>query len=186
MAVLGPVRAGAAGSPMPALDGTAASGGQAEDARSGPPRNLIAASPVLRHTVDTMWRWSPTFKAQCARLGATALLRVEIRFGGEWHRVNRRAWSRLTRGAGGTMNVDILLELHAGADRVELIAHELEHVIEQLDEVELVASERHGVRETGAGLFETSRAIYIGRKVWREVDEAGQGRAAAIAELGQR
>jgi hypothetical protein len=155
------------------------------DAASGPPRNLIAAS-VLQHTIDTMWRWSPTFKAQCARLGATSLVRVEIRFGGESHRLNRRAWTRITRGAGGTTKVDIVLELHAVAERVELIAHELEHVIEQLDEVELAASERHGVHETGAGVFETARALHIGLKVRREVDEAGQGRGASAAELEHR
>jgi hypothetical protein len=83
--------------------------------------------------------------------------------------------TRLMRGAGDT-KVEIHVDLRAVAEFVELIAHELEHVIEQLDDVELAASERHGVHETRAGVFETTRATHIGRKVRREVDEAGRER----------
>jgi len=175
-----------AGPATPTQDGAAASEGAAVNTASGPPRNLIAAALVLQDTIDTMWRWSPTFKAQCARLEATSLVRVEIRFGAESQRLGARAMTRLVRGVGGT-KVEIyyvVLDPRAGAELVELIAHELEHVIEQLDDVELAASERHGVRETRAGVFETTRAIHIGRKVRREVNEAGQGRGTGAAVTG--
>jgi Tol biopolymer transport system component len=58
-------------------------------------------------------------------------------------------------------------------DPVELIAHELEHVIEQLDGIDLEAHARTGTvskREDGA--FETRRAIEIGKRVAREVSLA--------------
>ena len=58
-------------------------------------------------------------------------------------------------------------------DQVELIAHEIEHVIEQLDGVDLRV--RASLRGTGAsmcenGSFETIRAVRAGLAVAREVD----------------
>jgi hypothetical protein len=56
--------------------------------------------------------------------------------------------------------------------RIELIAHELEHVIEQLDEADLaaVASRRNsGVKKLVGGVFETVRASRIGLTVAAEV-----------------
>ena len=56
-------------------------------------------------------------------------------------------------------------------DPVELIAHELEHVIEQLDGVDLEVHVRTGMawkREDGA--FETRRATEVGKRVAREVN----------------
>src|SRR4029453_7417849 len=56
---------------------------------------------------------------------------------------------------------------------VELIAHELEHVIEQLDDIVLAAQAARpntGVRASGTtGVFETKRATRIGQKVAQEV-----------------
>jgi hypothetical protein len=57
---------------------------------------------------------------------------------------------------------------------VELIAHELEHVIEQLDQIDLAslaALRDTGVRHAqGEGVvFETARATQVGLKVTREV-----------------
>ena len=67
--------------------------------------------------------------------------------------------------------VDIVESTH----NVELIAHELEHVIEQLDGVDLAAKLRRpnsGVYATGdsGNLFETTRAKRVGFQVAREVE----------------
>jgi hypothetical protein len=68
--------------------------------------------------------------------------------------------------------VEISLQL---VDRraVEYLAHEIEHVLEFLDEVDLAAAAAqgiHGVTESGrSAAFETSRAIAIGRLVAGEV-----------------
>ena len=69
---------------------------------------------------------------------------------------------------GRLLSVDI--HLTTLDDSIEFIAHELEHVIEQLDAVDLDAQTRTGTvwkREDGA--FETRRAIEIGKRVAREV-----------------
>ncbi|MEP6918921.1 MAG: hypothetical protein ABJC89_24990, partial [Acidobacteriota bacterium] len=58
-------------------------------------------------------------------------------------------------------------------DPVELIAHEIEHVIEQLDGVDLEAHARGGnVWKRDDGAFETQRAIVVGRRVAHEVTDA--------------
>jgi hypothetical protein len=65
-------------------------------------------------------------------------------------------------------------------DPVELIAHELEHVIEQLDHVDLpsrAALPGTGVRRTVSpdGAFETTRASQTGLRVAQEVRDATRG-----------
>jgi Tol biopolymer transport system component len=56
---------------------------------------------------------------------------------------------------------------------IELIAHEIEHVIEQLDGIDLEAHARTGnVWKKEDGAFETWRAIEIGKRVAREVSLA--------------
>jgi hypothetical protein len=62
-------------------------------------------------------------------------------------------------------------ELFAPADMVELVAHEIEHVCEQIEGVDLRAlSLRHdsGVYDMG-GHYETQRAIAAGHRVSREL-----------------
>ena len=58
-------------------------------------------------------------------------------------------------------------------DLEELIAHELEHVLEQVDHVDLEAHVRSGAawRNRDEG-FETRRAIEAGRLVAREIASA--------------
>jgi hypothetical protein len=60
-------------------------------------------------------------------------------------------------------------------DHVELIAHEIEHVIEQLDGVDLTlhASLRGAAASrTDDGAFETIRAVRTGLAVTREVENS--------------
>jgi len=59
-------------------------------------------------------------------------------------------------------------------DLVELIAHEIEHVIEQIDAIDLAADAGQpgtGVHTVGADgmMFETARAARVGVSVAREV-----------------
>jgi Tol biopolymer transport system component len=60
--------------------------------------------------------------------------------------------------------------LKPSLDAPELIAHELEHILEQLDGVDLQAQAGNGVVwKSGDGDFETRRAIEAGRRVAREI-----------------
>jgi hypothetical protein len=81
-----------------------------------------------------------------------------------------RAETTCYRTRGAIARADVWIPV--GADAVELLAHELEHVIEQLDDVDLPALQKFadsGVRVDPAGQFETDRAITIGRLVAKEM-----------------
>ena len=79
------------------------------------------------------------------------------------------ARSRVERDHGG-LNAAVQIELREPALYVELIAHELEHVLEQVDGTDLARLARQGldgVVEWG-GAYETARARSVGRLVARE------------------
>lgn len=62
----------------------------------------------------------------------------------------------------------------AFGDPTEWLAHEFEHLIEQLDGVEVrdLAARRQGAWPSGDQMFETERAIRVGRQVAEEVRRA--------------
>lgn len=134
------------------------------------PPNVVLPEGV-RETVAAMLRASPTFRRQCARIGRTSFLRVVVT------RSLLSGWSaggaltRITRIGGGRIVADVQLG-HAG-DHVTLLAHEFEHILEQLDGVDLAAMAARpgtGVRELPrTRSFETERAIAVGRQVASEV-----------------
>jgi hypothetical protein len=99
---------------------------------------------------------------------------VQIRVGNPSQLGGAGARTRFVRERANHPRAEIYLESDVRSlfDRVEQIAHELEHVVEQLDDVELVPAAPHGVYRTARGDFETARAIHIGRKIAREVDDA--------------
>jgi hypothetical protein len=132
-----------------------------------PPESDI---PAMSHSLlDDMWRGSATFRRQWTRVAA-ARVRIAIAFDRSSASDSVHAQSEITRKP--DLRVRISLRL---ADRAatEYLAHELEHVLEQLDEVDLahaVASHVHGAKANGTPpVFETRRAIVIGRVVAAEV-----------------
>jgi hypothetical protein len=72
------------------------------------------------------------------------------------------------------------VQLGQSADPEELIAHEFEHIIEQLDGVDLPSLARRataGVRLTqDVDRFETERAVAMGRQVTHEIRTARRKR----------
>jgi hypothetical protein len=122
---------------------------------------------IFRAEFEKMWARSETFRRQCDRLAAAPYLRVTV--GRAMHRVNgNRGETVIRREAGLVVRAFIRIwEVHS---IVEVLAHEIEHVIEQLDGVRLVdkANARH-IWRTVYG-FESRRAIEIGLKVAGEVD----------------
>ena len=140
-----------------------------------PPSNFIIA-PSFRPTVTLMLRRSQTFRRQCQRLANAPHLTVALRRAG-WPMPGRvRARTQMARGASGSLTA--VIDVPAMDDDVELIAHELEHVIEQLDDVDLVTA----ASRTDSGVvvfardeqvFETRRATEVGRRVALEVRRTG-------------
>jgi hypothetical protein len=129
-----------------------------------PPANLTVPS-TFRSTVEKMVERSPMFRRQCLRLAAAPHLAVVVRMmhpltGGP------RARTQISRADQNRLVASV--EINPLGDFMELLAHELEHIIEQLDGIDLAAKAavaHSGVRTCNEGTFETSRAIRIGTVV---------------------
>ena len=135
------------------------------------PSNLTA-SAVFRPALERMWQSSATFRRQCGRLSAAPQLHVNLLMEElARHPSSYHARAAMKRQSGTLVSVDI--HLTRFEDPIALIAHEIEHVIEQLEGVDLAAQAGTGnvwKREDGA--FETRRAIEVGGRVAREVNAA--------------
>jgi hypothetical protein len=139
------------------------------------PPNLIVA-PVFRPTVASMLRASPTFRRQCQRLANAPRMTVMLDWfqPGSAERVRARTVMDVT--PGGAQSA--VISIRAIDDPVELIAHELEHVVEQLDHVDLpvlATMPTSGVRVSGGDkeAFETVRAVRAGLAAAAEVRRHG-------------
>jgi Tol biopolymer transport system component len=87
------------------------------------------------------------------------------------HPSSYRARAAMKRQSGALVSVNI--RLRRFEDPIELIAHEIEHVIEQLEGIDLGARAGTGnVWKRDDGAFETRRAIEVGWRVAREVNAA--------------
>jgi len=138
------------------------------------PGNLTV-SDVHRPLLESMLRASPTFRRQCARVAAARELSVSIRNSHQPVAPSARARTVFTAGASNRLVA--VVELIATADIIELVAHEIEHIIEQLDGIDLhahAAQATSGVRHCEGGAFETTRAIRAGRAVAEEVRRGGR------------
>ena len=141
----------------------------------------LRVEPALRPVVVDMCRRSPTFRRQVIRLARQPDLEVRLQ-PGQFSTFGRvRARSALTRVDGHLRRA--VVEVPAGNSVLlaELVAHEFEHILEQLDGVNLAEwAGRSGVYRVGAnvrdGPFETERARQMGRVVAGEF-------AAATGEI---
>jgi len=133
------------------------------------PCRLVVADELLSR-VKIVWERSATFQHQCgriARAGAIVLLRTATSV-----QIQRPAQSRIGISASGVTVAQVLVQV--STDSVEHIGHEVEHVLEYLEKVNLrdrIAHHRSGVTVSGVG-YETDRAINAGRRVAREVHDS--------------
>jgi len=137
-----------------------------------PPALMLPASIALEDGLQPVVRWtleySPTFRQQCRVLastpGLTATVRVTMRRPGS----SDRARAIVRPKASGGFAADI--EIRNASEIPELLAHEFEHLIEQLDGIDLgVLAQRGQARRLEDGAFETRRAIAAGQRVAGEV-----------------
>ena len=134
------------------------------------PPNL-SIPPVYSEIVETMLSRSPTFRRQCQRLQKAPYLSVVLERSPLHIRRDARAWTTIGRAGHRVM---AMVRIIAEGREPELISHELEHVIEYLDDIDLPSKARlesSGVFQCGCGdtAYETTRAVHVGRKVAREV-----------------
>jgi hypothetical protein len=128
----------------------------------------IEAPPFIASLMRQMWVASPTFRRQCARIARAANGRIAIALR-KPHSSEMRAASVIERRKAGVWvaSVDVFID----RDLVEMIAHELEHVIEQIDGVDLPRLAQQGLAGvmTGSGEhYETARAVATGKRVAAE------------------
>jgi len=133
------------------------------------PGPAITIPTRYRPPVAAMLRYSPTFRRQYSRIARTPNLRVEI----VPSLLAGAPGGALTRIVRSDRGMDASVHLAPIGDPFVLIAHEFEHILEQLDEVDLPVMARRvatGVRLVpGTGHFETERAIAAGHQVAGEV-----------------
>ncbi len=132
------------------------------------PSNLHVA-PMYREFVEAIADHSPTFEKQLMRIAAAAGVEVHVAIVPRV--IGARARTRMVREG------DVLtawIEVDRLENVVELIAHEIEHVIEQIERIDLA----WGARTAASGIysvsvdgtaFETARAARAGVTVAREV-----------------
>jgi hypothetical protein len=139
------------------------------DSLARAPNMTIAA--IYLPVVDSMLSRSPTFRRQSARIAAAAHLSVEIR-GDLPAELRLPALTRIVRRPDGNLQAIVFVGPTLRAP--ELIAHELEHIIEQLDGVDLRIKSRlratgvHQTRDQHLEAFETRRATVTGLRVASE------------------
>jgi len=148
--------------------------------------SAIEAAEDLRRYLEMMLRRSATFRQQCLRREAPRL-RVQIRRDAQFYDKPYQARTTIQRSAGSIVASVVIT---AFGDPTEWLAHEFEHVIEQIEGVNLrqVMQAREGAWQTVEGSFETTRAIRAGETVRQEVRERHRAlaRAAAGPESGGR
>jgi hypothetical protein len=153
----------------------------------GLPRNVLIESS-FSDAVNLMLVGSATFRTQCDRLRDVEPLIVYVRL----DRDAAVPASRRSRAEGVIQRyqfgrIKATVTLWSDEHAVELIAHELEHVIEYMEGVDyrrLALTFRGGVWNDGSDRFETNRAIQAGARVAAEVARARSRRIEVNAARG--
>ena len=138
----------------------------------------IHVDPLLQPLVAALLEKSPTLRRQWQTIGAARIVRVWVVATPVLRETqSARARTQFTRYTFGAIRA--VVELPGGMDITELLPHELEHVIEQIEGLDLPAlaqKRESGVDQVSGGVFETSRARNAGllalQEVYGEVDSA--------------
>ena len=132
------------------------------------PSNIDAG--LLRPQAVELLQRSQTFRQQCKRVAASRVLRVSVRLGVAVD-VGALAQTVISRYDAGAIRAEVTLRF--AEDYPLLLAHEFEHILEQLDGVDLRAEVASGrAWRTPSGAFETRRAFNAGMHARQEADEA--------------
>lgn len=144
-------------------------------------RSFLPANVFLLHDIEEplqrIYERAPSFRAQCARIAAAKGLRVTVRIDPSVPS-RCRAFTRLRR-SGEKMFADV--HLRPSSDHAEMLAHEFEHILEQIEGLDLHTLSRvkgSGVREIEYAVFETDRAQAAGESVAAEAGRYARSPAA--------
>jgi len=137
------------------------------------PATVSVARDLRRH-IGSMLAMSSTFRAQCGRITRAPSLIIMILVDPALAERSYRARTWFGRTPAGSLVARVHISLRTSP--IEWIAHELEHVVEQLDGLSLpaLAAARQGAWLSGEKMFETTRAIEAGRRVAAEMQQAAR------------
>ena len=124
----------------------------------------------LARVLRRIYERSPTFRAQCERIVAARNLRVTVRL--DTSIPSRCRAFTIVRRRGHAIEAEV--HLPPSYALTELVGHEFEHIVEQiegLDLRQLARTKGSGVHEGEGQVFETDRAQAAGRIVAGEVDD---------------
>ena len=124
----------------------------------------------LERVIRRIYARSPAFRAQCERIASADNLRVTVRI--DTSIPSRCRAFTIVRRRGYEIYADVHLPPSSGL--TELVAHEFEHVLEQIEGLDLRRLARvkgSGVRMLEGRLFETDRAQAAGRVVAAEASD---------------
>jgi hypothetical protein len=135
------------------------------------PENIEAPTAILT-IMREMWTASPSFRSQCARIARAhdGRVVVEIRRQPSYE---FQAVSNIARkGIAWRAKVEVYLD----AKLVEMIGHEFEHIVEQIDSVDLARVAKQGLDGVviGSSHFETARAVAAGKRIAQEYLRRGK------------
>jgi hypothetical protein len=134
------------------------------------PVNLLV-QPLLSDEVKRMLRASPTFRDQCRLIRERRRVVIRVELIGEVHPPpTSRAQCAMARYQFG--HISAVVRLWSIVNAPELIAHELEHILEfeaGLNYRAVALLQPAHVWQVGDGHFETRRAIEMGERVALEM-----------------
>ena len=133
----------------------------------------IQLVPELRAEVDDLLRRSPTFRAQYQRIAETTSVVVGVTVDVRLCQTSYRARTTFRRYQSGLIVAAVAIG--PGSHRGEWIAHEFEHILEQLDGrnlPQLANNRAKDVWYSGSDVIETDRAIRAGRTVRDELRQS--------------
>ena len=146
----------------------------------GPLPDNFDVDPMFQVVVQGMHQRSPAFRRQIARIGAARTFRVRL-LPEDQPRPSLASHARTAFSFDAGIPVNAQVYLRMTPQIPQFIGHEMEHIIEQLDGIDLRAQQGNGVVwKSGDTSFETSRAIEAGLVVEREVSR-GAARVASQA-----
>lgn len=148
------------------------------------PHNVRIDRHILPR-VKKMLQRSATFRDQCRRLAAAPWVHVGIKLDPRlFDARSYRAVSVMQRPQPNLLIA--MITLQALTDPAIWLAHEFEHVLEQVDNLDLeaLADRKHGAWRVGPHMFETKRAITAGEAVAAEVRGHSARHGADVPEEG--
>ena len=137
----------------------------------------IQVVPELQADIEDLLQRSPTFRAQYRRIADSGSIVVGIHVDPRLCGSSFRARTTFRRYKSGLIVVAV--SIGPGSKQAEWIAHEFEHIIEQLDGRNLTALARANAKEvwfSGGDVIETRRAIRAGHAVLEELLQSRQSR----------